>query len=443
MQTFAQRVGRSPLVFTLAFAALAACADDPASPVIPTVDRPNAAVGDMYFVTKKGGGTEVGTLRWAVAQTTTGGEFIKFSPDLAGDTIVLDSTLVIKHPILIEGPRDKGIAISGNGARRVIYIEPGLPSATTLRNLSIVKGNSGYLTEGGAGVLAASDVVFENVTLARNRGVNHAALFANTATLINTTVSGNVSDSSGAIRGDYSLTLINSTIAHNNKGGLTHGATTILRNSLIAFNGAGLNCRDTPQTMEYYGRNLATDWSCGDTSRVLVADAQIDSLRYNGGPGMTHALERESRAINGGKDCTVATDGRLVARDSTCDIGAFEFTNFTTAAVTPNVSAAVNPLDGWVTVTGVAKCSRDEQLDVGVVVKQEQKVGRATGIVQASDTIAVDCTTSGQVWAIALAPTSGIFGNGTAMVEVKTENTPRWVTPSSVSAPVKLYWGKR
>jgi len=441
MLSFPSRVGSLPLALT--FAGLAACADHPTAPTtIPTVTRPNAAVGDMYFVTKSSGGTEVGSLRWAVAQTTTGGEFIKFSPDLAGDTIVLDSTLVIKHPILIEGPSPKGITISGNNNGRVIFIAAGPSGATTLRNLSIVKGNTGLAGEGGAGVFATSDVVLENVTLAKNHAYYYAALFAFDATLINTTVSGNVSDSGPALFGDYQLTLVNSTVAHNNKGGIGASNSTVLRNSLIAFNGTGLNCQSL-QNIEYYGRNLVTDTSCGDTSRVLVADAQIDSLRYNGGPGATHALKRESRAINSGKDCTVATDERFVARDSTCDIGAFEFTDFTTAAVTPNASAAVNPADGWVTVTGLAKCSRDEKLDVAVTVKQEQKVGRATGIVQASGKVAVDCTTAGQVWAVALAPTSGIFGNGTASVEVKTDNTPRWVTPSWVSAPVKLYWGKK
>lgn len=174
---------------------------------------------------------------------------------------------------------------------------------------------------------------------------------------------------------------------------------------------------------------------------MKIADPKLDSLRDNGGPGRTHALLNTSPALNAGKDCTVTVDERHVARDTSCDIGAFEFTDFTTVTVTPNAGLPVDS-DGWVTASGSVKCSRDETFDPAVEVKQEQKSGRATGAVQAAGKVSVDCSTSAQPWAIALAPASGVFSNGTAAVRTTTE-APAWVAAVDATTPVKLYWGRK
>src|SRR4029450_10681235 len=151
------------------------------------------AVGDVITVINSSGGTGVGSLRWAVSQAT-GGEVIRFAPELAGDTITLDAPVVIAHPVTIEGPADKGVTISGDFQWHIFDIQDSLPSATTLKNLELVNGVAQFGTAGGGGVVAHSDVVLENVTISNQRGL-FAALFAyEDATLINTTISGNVSD---------------------------------------------------------------------------------------------------------------------------------------------------------------------------------------------------------------------------------------------------------
>jgi len=430
--------GRAVLAL-IAVGTLAACADEPSAPrvTIPTV--PNLATGDVITVANASGGTDAGSLRWAVAQAT-GGEVIRFAPELAGDTITLDATVFIAHPLTIEGPTDKGVTISGDFKRHIFDIQDSLPSATTLRNLELVNGVALFPT-GGGGVVAHSDVVLENVTISNQRG-DYAALFAfGKATLINSTISGNLSDGR-AVFVDDQLVLVNSTIAHNNNGGISLARNTLIRNSIIADNGAGPNC-DRFFFIQYSGRSLSNDATCGGEPAVLVTDVKLDSLRYNGGPARTHALTLFSPAINAGKDCSVKTDERNVARDASCDIGAFEFTDFTTATVTTNASLSVDPSTGWVMAAGSVKCSRDETFDLAVEVKQERRVGRVTGVVQAAGKLAVNCTTTAQPWGIALAPSSGAFANGSAVVKTQTENSPASMTPSTVSTPVKLYWGHK
>jgi hypothetical protein len=354
----------------------------------------------------------------------------------------VDAPVIIAHPVTIEGPVDKGVTISGDFQWHIFDIQDSLPSATTLRNLELVNGVALFGTAGGGGVIAHSDVVLENVTISNQRGLFAAVFAYNKATLINTTISGNVSDSQGTVFVDDQLTLVNSTIAHNANGGIWLARNTLIRNSIIADNGVGPNC-ERFFFVEYSGVNLSNDTSCGAAPTVLVADAKLDSLRYNGGPARTHALTRYSPAINAGKDCSVTTDERSVARDATCDIGAFEFTDFTKVTVTTNASLSVDPSTGWVMAAGSVKCSRDETFDLAVEVKQEQRVGRTTGVVQAAGKLAVNCTTTAQPWGIALAPSSGVFANGSAVVKTQTENTPASATPSTVSTPVKLFWGHK
>ena len=430
-----------PALALITAGTLAACADEPSAPrvTIPTVPG-LAVIGDVITVTTASGGTEVGSLRWAVAQPP--GKVIRFAAELAGDTITLDGPVIIDHPLTIEGPVDKGVMISGDHNWQIFEIQDSRPSATTLKNLELVDGQTKFGSPGGGGVVAHSNVVLENVTIAKQRGL-FAALFAyEDATLINTTISGNVSDSQGTVFVDEQLTLVNSTIAYNANGGIWLGTNTLMRNSIITDNGVGPNC-DRIFRVEYSGVNLSNDTSCGAAPAVLVVDAKLDSLRYNGGPARTHALTRYSPAINAGKNCSVTTDERNVARDAACDIGAFEFTDFTTVTVTTNASLSVDPSTGWVMATGSVKCSRSERFDLTVEVKQEQRVGRATGVVQAAGQLVVNCTTTAQPWGIALAPISGVFANGSAVVKTQTENSPASMTPSTVSTPVKLFWGHK
>ena len=66
-------------------------------------------------------------------------------------------------------------------------------------------------------------------------------------------------------------------------------------------------------------------------------------------------------------------DERYVTRDAKCDVGAFEFTDFTVVTITIDPNATVNATTGSAVVTGTVKCSRAGD-QFGVVVDlQEQK----------------------------------------------------------------------
>jgi hypothetical protein len=417
-----------------------ACADEPVAPRIPSLSGPNANLGDVIVVTSTSGGKDIGSLRWAVAQAT-GGETIRFAPALAGATIVVDSTMPVSYPITIEGPADKGVTISGGNAHHIFEITYGLTSPTTFRNLALVNGE-GSGSAGGGAMVSSSDVVLENVTLSNHKGDYYAAIFvAANATFTNTTISSNTSSDLAAVFVEKKLTLVNSTIAYNNEGGVDVRGPLAMRNSIIANNGAGANCQNVV-TFERTGQNLASDASCGDSTVMMVTAPKLDSLRDNGGPARTHALNGGSPAIDAGKDCTVTVDERYVPRDATCDLGAYEFKDFTTVTLTNNASLPVDPSTGWVLVAGSVTCSSDETFDLAVEVTQEQKTGRAPVVAKAAGKVTVTCSTSAQPWAIALAPSSGEFAIGNAVVTTKTDAAP-WIIPATATTPVKLYRGRK
>ena len=438
MHRSTSRAGRWPLALMLI--GLGACAGEPVAPRIPSLSGPNANIGDVIVVTTTSGGKDVGSLRWAVAQAT-GGETIRFAPALAGATIVVDSTMPVSYPFTIEGPADKGVTISGGNAHHIFDITYGLTSPTTFRNLALVNGK-GSGSAGGGAMVSSSDVVLENVTLSNHKGDYYAAIFVNgNATFTNTTISSNTSFDLAAVFVKEKLTLVNSTIAYNNEGGVDVRGPLSMRNSIIANNGAGANCQNVV-AFERAGRNLASDSSCGDSTVMLITAPKLDSLRYNGGPAKTHALNGGSPAVDAGKDCTVTVDERYVPRDATCDLGAYEFKDFTTVTVTNNASLSVDPTTGWVVAAGSVKCSNDETFDLAVEVSQEQKTGRGSEVVKAAGKVTVTCSTSVQPWAIALAPASGQFAIGNAVVTTKTDAGP-WIIPATATTPVKLYRGRK
>ena len=429
-------------LLALPLIALGACTDAPAGPRIPSLSGPNANLGDVITVTTTSGGKDIGSLRWAVAQAS-GGEVIRFAPELAGATIVVDSTIPVLYPITIEGPSANGVTISGGGAWHIFEVGPSLPSVTTFRNLSLVNGK-GSGSAGGGGILAASDIALENVTLSNHAGDYYAALFTNgNATFTNTTVSSNTSGNLAAVFVAKTLTLVNSTIAYNNKGGVDVRGSLVMRNSMITHNGAGANCQNVP-AFQRAGRNLADDTSCGDATVMMVADAKLDSLRDNGGPGKTHALLGASPAINAGKDCTVTVDERYVPRDGTCDLGAYEFKDFTTVTITNNNTLAVDPTTGLVFAAGTIKCSTNETFDLAVTVTQEQRVARGSpAVVKATGNVTVTCSsTTATPWGVALAPSGGTFDIGAATLETKT-SAPGYIIPTTVTTAVKLYRGRK
>jgi hypothetical protein len=156
---------------------------------------------------------------------------------------------------------------------------------------------------------------------------------ATTATVTNSTISGNIAAASSparsAIFSNGSLTLVNSTVVGNDGGGIRRNSGTVtLINTIVANQVAGPDCHTT--SVVSGGDNLDSDGTCSlsDTADRPNRDPLLGPLQDNGGPTWTHALLPGSPAINAGTNTGCPpTDQRGIERPQgpTCDIGAFEF----------------------------------------------------------------------------------------------------------------------
>ncbi|HEX6541171.1 MAG TPA: choice-of-anchor Q domain-containing protein [Ktedonobacterales bacterium] len=175
-----------------------------------------------------------------------------------------------------------------------------------------------------------------------------------TATIINSTFSGNLAVGSGGSGGGV-----------NNS---TRGSMTI-KNSIVAGNTANTsgaaNCGGTITNGGYNLMNTVGE--CGSTPDkhdVRTSDPKLDSLADYGGPTLTLALLKDSLAIdriprgtNGcGTDITTDQRGLTRPQGAKCDIGTFELDNApptTTASVSPKPNASgVYTADVKVTLSG-------------------------------------------------------------------------------------------
>ncbi|MDF1503274.1 right-handed parallel beta-helix repeat-containing protein [Roseisolibacter sp. H3M3-2] len=440
----------------LALAALAACAEDSTQPAAPpAAPRRQTAAGDVLTVTSLSGGTEPGTLRWAVDQAA-GGETIRFARELAGGTIVLDSTLNIDEQLVIEGPADRGVTVSGGGVRRVVTLgAPGWQSLPpiVLRNLTVT---GGFLPAGGAGagILSFTPLVLEHVTVTGNVADGAAAIlhgrirFPETddpypsLTLVNSTVSGNAGRGTtlATVHSDGDLALVNSTVADNANGGfyVTSRGVATIRNTIVARNGTAANCQVLPANLRAEGRNVADDASCGDAAATLVADPLLEPLADNGGPSWTRAPHPSSPAIDAGVACTVAVDQRYAARGTPCDVGAVEGAVPTAVAITIDGAPTLDAATGHPRVAGTVRCSRAGDQFALDVRLQQQKSDNAPGTTRGAAEVAVACTTTARAWSALVAPASGAFRPGAAAADVGTRQTAAWVTPAVASRTVTI-----
>jgi hypothetical protein len=439
MHAVASRVGRLPLALTLVF--LGACADQPLAPTLSSPLRPNAAAGDVYAVTNPNDDGSIGTLRWAL-KFTSGGEIIRFDPSLAGQTIKVDSTVHLYKPVTIEGPTPAGVTIKGAGNGR-IFDAISSKGTITLRNVSITGANSG---EGAAGVFYGGDhLVLENSLLYDNKAGAAIAILADTVEISNSTITGTSFNTPPAfdhpvVMGTL-VTATNSTIAYNAWGGLggeVSSVRVVLRNSVLSNNG-GKNCPlSGGATLVREGTNISDDDTCGGPSDIIIADPKLGPLAANGGPTMTRALLAGSPAINAGTSCSLTMDQRYMARDAQCDLGAFEFADFTTVTITIDPTSIVKQT-GWAVITGTVTCSRAESFSVGIELHESQKVGRSVADIAATSTVPFECATTPRGFSATLASPDGAFQNGTAQATVRTVGAQAWVTPASVTGTVKLF----
>lgn len=426
MYRCSSRPGRVTLAIMLIGSA--ACGDDPASPAPVEVPAPTlAAAAKEILVTNTSGGTGAGSLRWAASQVT-GGEVIRFAPDLAGQTITLDATVALANSAIIEGPADKGITISGGTYVRVFQFTH-QQGEVVLRNLTVTNGHSDVFA--GGGIHSSGALRLEHSSVVGNSAPEAPALFALSASLVNSTVANNSAGESGgsAVATYGELALTHSTVAFND-GGVSSGPL-VLHNSILA-NNFGENCWATSRVLQ--GNNISDDNTCGT---AIVADPMLGAGDTSG-PTLAYSLTAWSPAINAGAGCSLAVDQRYVARDAQCDIGAFEFTEFEkriALTVDPNGSFRD---DGSAVLTGTLRCPSAVRLDLEVELAQAQKQGRTTSEVTAATSRFLLCDTSVRPWSVELVPAAGTFKRGSAQAAAVTVNVDPAEPPASVAQAVKL-----
>ena len=444
MYTATFRAGRWPLALgLLGLFALGACVDDPVAPRTPPTVASKASsipTGEWVdvTVTNASGGTDVGSLRWAADQIQSAGGAITFAPALDGATIVLNGTIAPDGPMYIDGP-PKGITISGNNQYRVIsgHDDDGRVSLT---NVTITNGYDAFY---GSAVRATS-LYLQNSTVKDNSGPGSAVRVRYGFHATNSTVSRNTV---GAPAVEYSqnayVTITNSTIAYNSPGpgiGLygpvdsNFSLLVVLNNSILSNNAQ--NCLST-SGLRYEGANISSDWSCGAVG-IGIGNPQLLPLANNGGPTMTHAIPHTSPAYNNGVACFPQTDQRYVVRDAKCDIGAFEFDDFTKVTITIDPAVRVD-VTGKAVLTGTLTCTRNDSFRLALELHQEQKVnGNVVDVHSASD-LPLSCTTTAKPWSVTMGLTPGeAFRPGAARATAATFQTPEWVAPASAAGAVKI-----
>jgi hypothetical protein len=395
-----------------------------------------------------------GSLRQAVIDAPDGAT-IQFDASIAGQTIVLTTgEIAIEKTLTIEAPVPAGMTISGNLSSRVFRVAP--DGDVVFRNLSIVNGRS----SSGAGVFNEGTLIIDHTLLANNEadadggGLGITGM-ANQATIVNSTMSGNVARRGGGLFANRTVIIRNSTIAENTAGDgggivFVDGALDV-RNSIIAnnvdndpTNSTTPNCAISfGEVPVLTGTNLSNDNSCGTGPAVVMANPALAPLASNGGPTKTYALLVGSPAIDGGTLCSEATDQRYVARAQgvACDIGAFELDKFATATLTIGPNVAVNTKTGVATVTGTLTCSAQGIIGIDVTLSQTQKTtGKFSTIVQASGTTSVNCAGTSS-WSVALTPSTGKFENGAATGSAKTSGGFGFL-PSTVTSTLKAFAAK-
>src|SRR5690606_8564326 len=279
---FSRAVGLTALV--LSSMALQACVDEPspmesaaeACEATPTGCEPvpeARVIAGVITVTNTGGGMEVGSLRWAVAQAMPD-DTIRFDPSLAGQTITVEATVKADRPMVIEGPADKGVVISGGLQHRVFDLTH--PGTTVIRNLTITQGKPNDFGPGG-GIMSTGTLVLEHTTVHDNEADVGAGVYATNLTLRNSTISGNTSNFAPtkypAVVGAGRHVYENSTITGNSPAGIGGINGLTLRNSIVADNGT-LNCT-YPSGIVFEGTNLSNDDTCGGPSVIIIADPKL------------------------------------------------------------------------------------------------------------------------------------------------------------------------
>ncbi len=355
-----------------------------------------------------------------------------------GELVIANDISTVPPSLIIEGPGESKLTVSGNDASRVFKILDFAPvtiSGLTISdgnddtsgdfvggggiyndgrltlNNSTVSGNTSASVIGGGGIYNSGTLFLTNSTVNGNTAENGGGILnLRFAHLTNSTVSNNAAKNGGGIHEGHDLVLTNTTVSSNTAtyaGGGIHAQTGAdVRNTIIARNSAP-DGSDAKGTFDSHGGNLigntagSAGWS--DTSDLKNVDPLLGPLQDNGGPTNTHALLSGSPAIDRASNTNCpSTDQRGVRRpqngdrnsSAICDIGAFERIDLTPPRVT-----ATTPTAGKTGVNRNANLTAtfSEQMDRTTLTKSTFKLYRVNGdgtFTQVTN-VAVGSTTDG------------------------------------------------
>lgn len=175
---------------------------------------------------------------------------IVFTSGLAGGTITLTASaggeISIAKSMTVNGLGAGVLAISGNNQFRVLKLDDGNAANfnVSLSGLTITAGNAGVNQDGGgilnSETLTLNGVVFSTNTAKLGAGLNNAG----TATIINSTFSGNFTSAGGSGGGIYNVgtaTLTNSSLQSNSAqfgGGIENLGSVSIASSTLSANTA-------------------------------------------------------------------------------------------------------------------------------------------------------------------------------------------------------------
>ena len=175
---------------------------------------------------------------------------------------------------------------------------------------------------GGGLASIGGKTILTNDTFSDNKAKDSGGAIFNMGALIGDTSSG------GELQANHITVTLNN--ASNGGGVAVSGGFAKIKNSIVALNPSGLDCRASSAEFSGAGENLDSDDSCPDFT--LKEDPKLDVLANNGGPTLTHALTIDSPAIDAAADClslsgaAVSVDQRGLPRPggAACDLGAYE-----------------------------------------------------------------------------------------------------------------------
>ena len=295
------------------------------------------------------------TINGAGARSTTiegtGAErLITAGQPLTGVTLTLDG-------LRLTGGNAALGATVGPGSGGAVYLQDGSLNVTrsaVVANTAATSGAGiGVAHTGGAGTvtITASQISGNTVGGAASPGTaSGGGIFSQyTVNLVNSTVSGNVAQTTVQAQGGGiamlggTLSLVNSTVAGNAArgsgtslgGGIVPVGASTATNAIVAGNVLGAGGADVPSdcSTAFTGtlaNNISSDASCGFTAAnggKPNTDPQLGALLDNGGPTDTRKPALASPALNAGTPTGCpGQDQRGVTRPegTACDIGAVE-----------------------------------------------------------------------------------------------------------------------